>query len=100
MQVTLAENGRQAVERWRAQRFDLILMDCQMPELDGFDATRQIRAGEQAAAAAGKAGIPIIALTANAFEADRERCLASGMNDFIAKPFTQGELYRTLSRWI
>ena len=100
LQVTLAENGRQAVERWRAQRFDLILMDCQMPELDGFDATRQIRAGEQAAAAAGKAGIPIIALTANAFEADRERCLASGMNDFIAKPFTQGELYRTLSRWI
>ena len=100
LQVTLAENGREAVESTLAQRFDLILMDCQMPEMDGFAATRLIRAREQAAAGAGQSPIPIIALTANAFEGDRERCLNSGMNDFIAKPFTRNELYQSLSRWL
>ncbi|MCB1019993.1 MAG: response regulator [Acidobacteria bacterium] len=74
----LAVNGREAVERSRADHFDLILMDCQMPEMDGFQATRQIRREGNAA--------PIIALTANALEGDRQRCLAAGMNDYLAKP--------------
>ncbi len=100
LQVSLAENGLQAVERNTAQRFDLILMDCQMPELDGFEATRRIRAHERALGTREQSGIPIIALTANAFEDDRERCFSTGMNDFIAKPFKQAELYSVLARWL
>ena len=100
LQVSLAENGLQAVERATAQRFDLILMDCQMPELDGFEATRRIRAHERALGTREQRGIPIIALTANAFEDDRERCFSTGMNDFIAKPFKQAELYSVLARWL
>ena len=100
LQVSLAENGLQAIERTAVQRFDLVLMDCQMPELDGFEATRRIRAREQALDTSDHSGIPIIALTANAFEGDRERCFSTGMSDFIAKPFKQAELYAVLARWL
>jgi CheY-like chemotaxis protein len=94
--VTSAVNGRLAVDAWRSQPFDLVLMDCQMPELDGFDATREIRALE----AAGGAHVPIIALTANAMEGDRERCIAAGMDDYLSKPFKRAALHAVLARWV
>ncbi len=95
-QVTVAVNGRAAVEQWAAQRFELVLMDCQMPELDGFEATRELRARETA----GSARIPIVALTANAMDGDRERCLAAGMDDYLSKPFKRSDLTAVLRRWL
>jgi two-component system, sensor histidine kinase and response regulator len=80
--VTLAGNGREAIEKWSAHAFDLILMDVQMPEIDGFQATAAIREKERASGA----HIPIIAMTAYALNGDRERCLAAGMNDYLTKP--------------
>ena len=83
---TVVDNGRQAVEAVRDARsdaFDLVLMDCQMPELDGFGATGEIRALE---AAAGRLRLPIVALTANAVQGDRERCLDAGMDGYVTKP--------------
>lgn len=100
LQVSLAQDGLEAVRMTAEQPFDLVQMDCQMPELDGFEATQQIRAREKTPGSAGRAPTPIIALTANAFEGDRERCFSSGMNDFIAKAFKQDELYAVLARWL
>jgi len=77
---------------WDEGNFDLILMDCQMPEMDGLEATREIRRRET------RRRIPIIALTANAFSDNRERCLAAGMDDFIAKPFELKRLEQALRR--
>jgi|GEM_PF-6699765 len=91
--VDLANNGREAVEMFRAREYELVLMDCQMPELDGWEATRQIRAME----GAGKR-VFIAALTAGAYEGDRERCLEAGMDDFLAKPFRIQDLKRLLER--
>jgi CheY-like chemotaxis protein len=82
------------VERWRAGGHDAILMDCQMPEMSGFEATLEIRRLE------GERHIPIIAMTAQAYPEDRERCLLSGMDDYVAKPVTRKTLHATLSRWI
>ncbi|MFN8588297.1 MAG: CHASE4 domain-containing protein [Candidatus Eisenbacteria bacterium] len=93
--VTVAENGRIAFEKYSTEPFDLVLMDCQMPEMDGFEATRAIRERE-----AGAGHIPIVALTANAMEGDRERCLASGMDDFVSKPVRRETLIQTLERWL
>ena len=95
--TSVAENGWLAVEAMNEPRFDLVLMDCQMPVMDGFTATAEIRRRE---AAAGAARITIVALTANAMEGDRERCLAAGMDDFLSKPFSQQQLLATLSRWL
>jgi two-component system sensor histidine kinase/response regulator len=75
--------------------YQLVLMDCQMPEMDGFEATRRIRAREGAGPR-----VPIIALTANAMEGDRERCLAAGMDGYLAKPFRQSALQEALAAWI
>jgi CheY-like chemotaxis protein len=88
----VVNNGRQAVEQMAAGGFDLVLMDCQMPEMDGFEATQRIR---QAEGASGR-HIPIVALTANAVKGDRERCLAAGMDDYISKPFDPPELLATI----
>lgn len=96
--VDMAEHGRQAVEAALQRRYDLILMDCQMPEMDGFAATAAIRRHEQSIG--GGQHIPIIALTANAIEGDRERCLAAGMDDYISKPFSQVGLRATILRWM
>ena len=96
--VDAAVNGREAVERTRRHNYDLILMDCQMPEMDGFDATRAIRLDE--ARQPMKTGrIPIVALTANALNGDRENCLAAGMDDYLAKPFNREQLGAILSHW-
>ena len=91
--VVIAEDGRAAVERGRTRHFDVILMDCQMPVMDGYAATAEIRRQESAR---GTAPTTIIALTANALTRDRERCLAAGMDSFLAKPFTQAQLAQIL----
>jgi FOG: CheY-like receiver len=80
--LTVAENGEQALNCWQSERFDLILMDVQMPVMDGRSATGRIREQEQA----GGARIPIIALTAHAMEGDRERLLSEGFDGYVAKP--------------
>ena len=96
--VDVAENGRQAVEAVSKRHYDLILMDCQMPEMDGFAAATEIRRHE-AASGIGQ-HVPIIALTANALEGDRERCLTAGMDDYLSKPFSQDSLQATIRRWM
>ncbi len=95
--VESAYDGKEAVDRIRQRRsdFDLVLMDCQMPEMDGFTATRRIRAHEKKLASQ---PILIVALTANALEGDREKCLDAGMNDYLAKPFTMPELQTVLEQ--
>jgi signal transduction histidine kinase/ActR/RegA family two-component response regulator len=94
--VLVAADGRQAVDLFAGQSFDLILMDVQMPVLDGLEATREIRRKE---AEMQLRPVPIIALTANASEADRQRCLAAGMNDFLAKPVKLTGLTAAIERW-
>jgi two-component system, sensor histidine kinase and response regulator len=96
--VEVAKDGRDRLAAAYRTRFDVILMDCQMPEMDGFRATRVLRNLETAHAAARR--IPIIALTANALEGDRERCLTAGMDDYLSKPFNQAQLWDVLTRWI
>ena len=96
--IQAVENGRLAVEAFAREHFDLVLMDCQMPEMDGFTATSAIRQQEQAAEATHH--VPIIALTANAMEGDRNRCLAAGMDDYLAKPFTMAQLSTVLTQWL
>jgi PAS domain S-box-containing protein len=91
--IDIAGNGAVAVEKVRAQSYDIVLMDMQMPVMDGLEATRQIRADKQFD------GLPILAMTANAMAADRERCLAAGMNGHISKPIDPDELFRSLAHW-
>jgi CheY-like chemotaxis protein len=97
--VEVANNGREAVAAAYRTRFDLILMDCQMPEMDGFEATRILRKLE-AARTATTPRTPIIALTANAMGGDRERCLAAGMDDYLSKPFKLDHVWDLLTNWI
>ena len=87
-QVTADENGVEALRAYREKTFDLILMDVQMPEMDGLTATERIRASE----GPGKR-IPIIALTAGVMKNDREKCIAAGMDDYVSKPFKVDELF-------
>ncbi len=92
LEVDIAVNGLEAVEKATDNNYDLILMDCQMPEMDGYEATRVLRErGVQT---------PIIALTANALEGDREKCLACGMNDYLSKPIQADKLRATLAHWL
>lgn len=92
--VTIAQDGRQALERVAAENFDVILMDCQMPEMDGISATRAIRARSDA-----RGRIPIIALTANTQPQDRDRAFAAGMNDYLMKPLRADDLLAAIERW-
>jgi two-component system sensor histidine kinase/response regulator len=98
LDVSRACNGEEALQSVRDGDFDLILMDCQMPVMDGFAATTEIRRHEQQHRRA--RSLPIIAITANALQGDRESCLAAGMDDYLSKPFTQQALGQTISRWI
>ena len=93
--VSTADNGAKAVEWVKANPVDAILMDCQMPVMDGFQATREIRQLPEPAAS-----IPIIAVTANAMSQDRERCLAAGMNDYTSKPIDAKTLNKKIIYWV
>ena len=94
-QVDVVGNGREALEALKQGEYALVLMDCRMPELDGYEAARRIRQDE-----IGGAGLPIVALTANAVKEDLDRCLEVGMNDYLSKPFSEDDLEGVLSRWI
>jgi two-component system sensor histidine kinase/response regulator len=94
--AVLAVNGEEAIERWRAGNVDLILMDVQMPKLDGLDATRRIRCEETGTGAR----IPIIAMTAHAMTGDRERCLDAGMDDYVSKPVSKLALEQAIARCV
>ena len=95
--VDVARHGREAVDMLSRSRYDLVLMDCQMPEMDGFEATRIIRDRDSTVL---DHDVPVIAMTANAFPEDRARALASGMNDFLAKPVDRSVLAGMLAKWI
>ena len=99
LRVSVAEDGLKALEAVSGERFDLVLMDCQMPEMDGFEATRRIRAAE-ASGAHDSRRLPIVAVTAGAVEGDRERCLVAGMDDYLTKPFRQTMLHAMLAKWL
>ncbi len=92
--VEVVDNGRKAIDALTRASFDVVLMDCQMPVMDGYEATREIRRHARWAA------LPIIAMTANAMAGDRERTLASGMNDHIAKPIEVDTMFETIARWL
>jgi len=95
--VDVAQHGGEAIERLAGTHYDLVLMDCQMPQMDGFEATRTIRAPDSSVL---DHDVPVIAMTANAFPEDRARCLAAGMNDFLAKPVDRQMLATMLAKWV
>jgi CheY-like chemotaxis protein len=93
--VDIVANGEEAIEALRGTRFDLVLMDCQMPVMDGFEATRRIR---DRASGVLNPLVPIIAMTANAMRGDRERCLEAGMTDYLSKPVNPADLSAAVLR--
>ncbi len=95
LETELACNGLEAIDKFEHKRYDLILMDCQLPEMDGYQATSHIRQSGSK-----NADVPIIALTANALEEDKGRCLAAGMNDYLAKPFNKQQMIALLRQWL
>ena len=98
LKASLANNGVEALQQLNEQSFDLVLMDCQMPEMDGFDATREIRRLD--IRALNKQPLPIVAMTANVMSGDRERCLEVGMDDYIGKPVQREQLASVLKKWL
>jgi signal transduction histidine kinase/CheY-like chemotaxis protein len=94
--VDVAGDGRQALDLLAGEKYDIVLMDCQMPEMDGFETTRRIRASE----GTHSGRMPIVALTASAMAEDRERCLDSGMDDYLAKPIHRRDLELVVERWV
>ena len=94
--MDLAEDGRQAVALALAGKYDVIVMDCFMPEMDGYEATAEIRKRQTQA---GLPRVPIIALTANALPEDREKCLAAGMDDYLSKPVRKEDLQAAFARF-
>lgn len=104
-EVVVVGNGQLAVDAVKASRFDVVLMDCQMPELDGIGATKQIRAWERdgcpgASEDVPRPRVPIVAVTAHAMQGDRERCLGAGMDDHLTKPFSRERLSEVISAWL
>jgi FOG: CheY-like receiver len=97
LRADVVANGQEAVNALQIIPYDLVLMDCQMPEMDGFEATRCIRNG---ASGVINPSIPIIAMTASTMQGDRDKCIQAGMNDFIAKPVQKEELAEMLARWL
>jgi CheY-like chemotaxis protein len=97
LQVDLAGNGEEAIDALGSFPYDLVFMDCQMPVLDGYEATRRIRESHSQVK---DPRIPIIAMTANAIQGDRERCIAAGMDEHIAKPVSLAKLGKTLEQWL
>ena len=93
--VDLAANGREVLELLPKTSYSLILMDCQMPGMDGYEATRIIREQER-----GLSRIPIVAMTANAMPGDRERCIAAGMDDYLSKPIERAKLAEMMAKWV
>jgi len=93
--VDVVSNGNEALEALKRHSYSLVLMDCQMPGLDGYETARRIRAQGYS-----RSDLPIIALTAHAFDEDRNRCIEAGMNDFISKPVLLENLRRTLTKWL
>ena len=91
--IDLVSDGREALEAHKAQPYDLILMDCQMPTMDGFEASRQIRSLDQQQPV-------IIAVTANALVGEREKCLNAGMDDYLSKPFQAEQLVAVVKKWV
>jgi len=96
-EVDEAENGQQAVEALARKRYDLVLMDCMMPVMDGYEATRILRARE---VEAGQERVPVIALTASAIAGDRERCRQAGMDDYLSKPFQVDDFTAIVQRYL
>ena len=97
VKVTVANNGKEVAGQFAAGSFDAVLMDCQMPVMDGFQSTNAIRHLE---AESKDKPVPIIAVTANALAGDREECIAAGMNDYLSKPYTMERLYKVLSKYL
>ena len=94
--VSVVDNGKKAVEHVEENLYDIIFMDCQMPVMDGYEATRSIRALQDVT----RSSIPVVAMTANAMAGDREKCLAAGMNDYITKPFKLADFKGMLTTWV
>jgi CheY-like chemotaxis protein len=95
MEVDVAADGSQALELWRRRDYDLVLLDCQMPVLDGYRTATTLRAEEER-----DEHVPIVALTANAMAEDRARCLNAGMDDYLAKPVRLEDLREVVERWV
>jgi two-component system sensor histidine kinase/response regulator len=93
-EITVAGTGSEALAAWERNAYDLLLLDVQMPEMDGIEAALEIRRREN-----GTRRVPIIALTAGAFAEDRLKCLAAGMDDYVTKPIISAELFKVLDRW-
>lgn len=98
--VDLATNGEEGVSMWKQRDYDAIIMDCQMPIMDGYSATARIRERERAEGQSRERRMPIIALTAHALPRDRQKCLDSGMDDYLTKPVAARDLGAMLERWI
>jgi signal transduction histidine kinase/FixJ family two-component response regulator len=97
LMVTRASDGEQAHRLACEECFEVVLMDCQMPKVDGYESTRRIRSSEQTS---GMPRLPIVALTANALSGDRQKCLDAGMDDYLAKPYTAAQVHAKLARWL
>lgn len=97
LQVALAENGKMATQMLEHNQYDLVFMDCQMPIMDGFEASGVIRDAHSNVL---DHDVPIIAMTANAIKGDREKCIAAGMNDYLSKPVDPDKLSHMLNKWL
>jgi CheY-like chemotaxis protein len=95
-QISVVDNGKEAIQALEESHYDLVLMDCHMPEMDGYIATQKIRMSKNEAIK----NIPIVAVTANSRKGERERCLEAGMNEYMCKPITEAQLYKVLRRFL